>query len=324
LARKLAIGVDIGGTNVRIALGDEEGHILAKLSEKTEKTKGPQGVSQQIIEMIRSIQARMTGARLIEGIGIGSSGPLDLKRGGLMKPTNIPYDFVPLVEPLKEELKLPTYLLNDCAAAVVGEKFYGVGKNHENLVYITLSTGIGGGVYVDGHLLAGKDGNAHEIGHLTIDYEGKLVCGCGRRGHWEAYCSGNGIPNFVRLILEEKKSSELKRCLLLRAIEADLNKITAKTVYDAAKADDPLSKEIVGKIGVLNAIGFACVIDAYDPSLTTVGGSIALNNMSLIIDPIKQHVEGHARNRVPEIIITPLGEDVGLYGGLAVVFNPIR
>jgi len=320
MAKKLAIGIDLGGTNVRVALGDEDGRILTKLVERTEKTKGPEGIGEQIIRMIHSIQTEKTGVRETQGIGIGSVGPLDLKRGGLMKPTNIPYEFVPLIEPLEDEFGLPTRLLNDCAAAVMGEKFFGAGAGYENLAYITLSTGIGGGIYVDGHLLVGKDGNAHEIGHFTIDFEERLQCACGKRGHWEAYCSGNGIPNYVKLLLKEKKKEELRGSLLIQAVKGDLEKITAKTLYDSAKARDPISKEIVEKLGVLNAIGFACVIDAYDPALITVGGSITLKNTNLVIDPIRRYVEEHARNRVPQIVITPLGDDVVLYGALAMVF----
>jgi len=322
VSEKLAIGIDLGGTNIRIMLGDEKGRVLARLSEKTEKMKGPEGISRQITKMIRSIRIGKYRTREILGIGIGSAGPLDLKRGGLMKPTNIPYDFVPLVEPLGDEFKLPTYLLNDCSSAVMGEKFFGAGKGHENLAYVTLSTGIGGGVYVDGHLLVGKDGNAAEIGHFTIDYEGRLLCGCGKRGHWEAYCSGNGIPNYVRLLLEEKKPEELEGSLLAEAAGTGLRNVTAKTLYDAAKTGDPVSRGFVEEIGVLNAVGFACVIDAYDPSLITVGGSIALNNERMVIDPIKRHVGEHTRNRVPEILLTPLGDDVVLYGALALVFHP--
>jgi len=304
MTRELAICVDLGGTNVRVGLGDDQGRILAKLTEETEKKKGPEGISEQIVRMIHSIQPE---AGEIQGIGIGSTGPLDPDKGGLMKPAKIPYDFVPLVEPLTDEFDLPIYLLNDCTSAVVGEKFFGAGKNHENLAYVTISTGIGGGVYVDGHLLMGKDRNAAEIGHFTIDHEEVLPCGCGKRGHWQAYCSGKGIPNYVKLLLKGRKRD---RC-----------DITAKTLYDAARAGDPISKDLVGKIGVLNAIGFACVVDAYDPSLITVGGAITLNNTALVIDPIRQHVEEHTRNRVPDIIITPLGEDIVLFGALATVFH---
>mgnify|MGYP000415598701 CR=1 FL=1 len=319
---KIAIGVDLGGTNVRVALGDEDGRILAKVSERTEKSKGPEGISEQIARIIRYLEEKKVKTRKIVGIGIGSAGPLDLGRGGLMRPTNIPYDFVPLVEPLEDAFHLPTYLLNDCSAAVMGERFFGAGKKHENLAYITLSTGIGGGIYVDGHLLIGKDGNATEIGHFTIDFEGKLTCGCGKKGHWEAYCSGNGIPNYVRLLLAQKKSEEIKDSLLLRTLKGNLNLLTAKILYDCAKAGDPLSLKLTEKIGILNSVGFACVIDAYDPSLITVGGSIALRNERLVIDPIRRNVEKHARNRAADIRITPLGEDVVLYGALALAFHP--
>jgi len=320
---RLAVGVDVGGTNIRVALGDEKGRIIARISERTEKHRGPEGISKQIARNIHRLIERI-GGKKIEGIGIGSAGPLDLKRGGLMKPTNIPYDFVPLVEPLREEFDLPVYLLNDCSAAVVGERFFGAGKGHENLAYITLSTGIGGGIYVDGHLLIGKDGNATEIGHFTIDYEGRRLCGCGKRGHWEAYCSGNGIPNYVRLLLSEEDPDEVKDSLLMRKINGNLNLLTAKILYDCAKAGDPLSLKLTDRIGVLNAIGFACVIDAYDPSLITVGGSIALRNESLVLSPIRKYVVEHARNRVPGIRITPLGDDVVLYGAIAIVFHPIE
>jgi len=317
MGKKLAVCVDLGGTNVRVGLGDDEGRILAKVTEETEKKKGPEGISEQIVRMIRSIRTEMEE---IEGIGIGSTGPLDLRKGALVKPAKIPFDFVPLVEPLANDFGLPIHLLNDCTSAVLGEKFFGSGKGHENLAYITISTGIGGGVYVDGHLLVGKDGNAAEIGHLTIDIEETLPCGCGKKGHWQAYCSGKGIPNYVKLLLEEKKPEELQGCLLMEAIERNQGKVTAKALYDAAKAGDAVSRDIVEKIGVLNAIGFACVIDAYDPSLITVGGAITLNSTTLVIAPIRQHVEEHTRNRVPEIIVTPLGEDVVLYGALATVF----
>ncbi len=320
MAPRLAIGVDLGGTNVRVVLGDEKGRILARLSQRTETKKGPEGVSKQIIGMIRSIDVEGVKLEDVSGVGIGSAGPLDLERGGLMKPTNIPYDFVPLVAPLEEKLELKTFLLNDCSAGVMGERFFGSGKEVKNLAYITISTGIGGGIYVDDHLLVGKDGNATEIGHFTIDYDGRLVCGCGKRGHWEAYCSGRKIPGYVDLIMEERSHTELKRTVLSK-LRRRYGRITARNLYYSARRGDELALEIVEKIGELNAVGFACVNDAYDPSLITVGGSVTLNNVELVIEPIAKHIGEHSRNRIPEIVDTPLGEDIVLYGALAIVFQ---
>jgi len=214
---------------------------------------------------------------------------------------------------------LPVYILNDCVTAVVGEHHFGIGKNIDNLVYITLSTGIGGGVYVDSHLLIGKDGNAHEIGHIVIDYEGRLVCGCGKRGHWEAYCSGKNIPNFVRLLLRDKAEKAEKSPLFKLANEGTL---TAKDVFDAAKRGDSFAREVVKEIGRLNAIGFANVTNVYDPELITVGGSVALNNPKLVLEPIKRYINEYVINRPPRIEITPLGGDIVLLGALALVFYP--
>lgn len=310
----------MGATNVRVVVGDEGGRILARLSEATEVKHGPEGVSRQIARMIRSIPLAGFQPEGIRGIGIGSAGPLDIKSGVLTHPPNLPFDHVPLVKPLRKEFRVPVRLLNDCTAAVLGEKEFGAGKKLQNLVYVTLSTGIGGGVYVDDHLLIGKDGNAAEIGHFTIDLEGRLRCGCGRRGHWEAYCSASNIPNYVRLLLEGMDAKMVEKSLLMKLAEGSRQNITAKGLYEAARAGDTLSREIVERIGELNAMGFANVINAYDPALVTVGGAMALNNRDFIIEPIRRHVHQYAINRVPEIKITPLEEDVVLYGALAMVY----
>jgi len=317
---KFAVGVDLGATNVRVVLGDEEGHILARLFEQTEKKKGPAGISQQIIRMIRSIRYGGFKPENVKGVGIGAIGPLDLVKGGVVKSANIPYDFIPLVEPIKKTFGVPVYLFNDATTAVIGEKHYGAGKAVSNLVYVTLSTGIGGGVYVDNHLLIGKDGNAAEIGHIIIDMEGRLTCGCGRKGHWEAYCSAKNIPNLARLIFKEKSPKEVEKSLLMKRAKGNRANITAKMICDAAKDGDALSLEIMDKVGELNAMGFATIIDAYDPELITVGGALALNNVDLAMEPIKRRVGDYAINRVPEIKITPLGDDVALYGALAMVY----
>ncbi len=320
MPERFAVGVDLGATNVRVVVGDQEGHIKARLSEATEVGRGPEGISQQIARMIRSVRLEGFRPEGVRGMGIGSAGPMDTRLGVLIHPTNIPFERVPLVEPLAEEFGVPVRLLNDCTTAVMGERMFGAGKELRDLAYVTLSTGIGGGVYVDGHLLLGKDGNAVEIGHLTIDFEGRLLCGCGKRGHWEAYCSAKNIPNLVRMFLEERDARHVEESLLMRLARGDRRNITAKALYEAAGAGDALSKEMVERIGELNAMGFADVVNAYDPALITVGGAMALGNKELVMEPIRRHVGRHAVNRVPDIVITPLGEDVVLYGALAMVY----
>ena len=318
-----AVAVDLGATNLRVALGLRDGSFVAKKSEPTDTASGNLAISRQIIRMAKSMQEenRLPKERL-RGIGIGSIGPLNPRKGGIDKPANIPqYDFIPLVKPLHGEFGVTVTLLNDCAAAVVGEKEIGAGVREENLVYITISSGIGAGVYVDGHLLLGKDGNAHEIGHMVIDSEGKLACGCGRRGHWEAYCSGRNIPNYARLLLRQWGVDAFKKSLLYYRTSGDLSNLAAKTVYECAAQGDELCARLLEEVGRLNAVGFANVVNLYDPSLVTVGGSVTLNNPAVTLEPVVAHIGDYLFNRAPKIQVTELGEDIVLCGALVAAFG---
>lgn len=311
-----AIGIDLGATNVRAGIGTAEGRILVKICEKTDKSHGSEGISAQIIGMIHSLidDAKTT----ILGIGIGSIGPLALKKGIITQSPNIPFNSVPLRRPIQREFNTSITLLNDCNAAVVGERRFGAGKGVDNLVYMTLSTGIGGGVFVDGRLLLGKDGNASEVGHIVIDVEGRLRCGCGKLGHWEAYCSGRNIPNYVRMRLKEEgyRDSSLRK-----RVKEWSQEETTEMLFEEAERGYKEALDIVEDIGRLNAAGFASVINVYDPSIITVGGAMALKHESLIVNPIQKYVRNYAINRVPEICITPLGEDAVLLGALAIVYQ---
>jgi len=319
--RKYIIGVDLGGTWVRVALSDEKGKIMEKMQEKVD-VSSEKAISNQIVKIVRILCDRSgVDVASLEGVGIASAGPLDIKEGALINPTNLPFDYVPLTGPISEQLSVPAFLTNDCTAAVLGEREFGAGRGLDNLVYITMGTGIGGGAIVDGHLLLGKDGNAVEIGHITIDYEGRLECGCGKRGHWEAYCSGRNIPNYVRMRLEEIDEELKRQSLLFKKIKGEVSQLSSQDLFEAAKRGDKLSLQLVEELGVLNAIGFANVINAYDPSLITVGGTVALKNEELILPPIRKYVKNYAVNRLPKIIVTPLGENIGIYGGISMVLK---
>jgi len=318
---KYIIGVDLGGTWVRLALSNKEGNFIGKVQKRVDKSS-EKAIGKQIITMIRLLckESNVDSASL-EGVGMAATGPLDLKKGALIEPTNLAFEYVPLAKPINRELGLPTYLVNDCTAAVLGERRFGAGKGLDNIVYITIGTGIGGGAIVDGWLLLGKDGNAVEVGHFTIDFRGRLRCGCGKKGHWEAYCSGRNVPNFVRMRLEEIDEKIVKRSLLFKKVKGDLSKLSSEGIFNVAKSGDGLSLQLIEEIGILNAIGFANVINAYDPSLITVGGTVTLKNKKLVLSPIKKYVKNYALNRLPKIMVTPLGEDVGMYGAVAAVLK---
>ena len=318
---KYGIAVDLGASKIKIGIGSKD-RILCTLTKETAKKKESTAISKQIKEMIHSVLDK-TGVKIADvcGIGIGSIGKFDKKRGSIVNSSNLSYKGrIPVLEPIKKEFKKPVYLENDCRVAVIGEKNYGIGKRRriDNLAYITISTGIGGGIYIDGHLLHGKDNNAIEPGHFVVDFSEKLRCGCGKKGHWEAYCSGRNMPNYVKLLCKEdpkiSKFSDFD--------DADWNRIDTKKLYDLAKKGNKTANYIVkGKIGKLNAIGFACITNAYDPEIITVGGSVTLNNKKLILAPIQSYIENYLRNRKPKILITPLGEDAVIYGGLALAYG---
>jgi glucokinase len=306
------IAVDIGATNIRVATGNMDG-LGAKLSEHTDTQNGPDGVSQQIIRMIEALDAEE-----IQAIGIGSIGPISLSTGEITNTPNYPFNYIPVVGPLKEHFGVRTTIVNDCAAAVLGEQTFGAGKGLENIVYVTMSTGLGGGAIVDDHLLMGKDGNAVEVGHITIDANSKTRCGCGGYGHWEAFCGGKNLPKHAAKII---KKDSWRRSLMADMTGGDLSKITTKTIFDAAKQGDEVALRVVEEVGRINAVGFANIVNAYDPELITIGGSIALNNPEMILEPIHQHIDRYLLNRRPEIMVTPLGADIVLMGALALGFE---
>ncbi|MEM3833063.1 MAG: ROK family protein [Thermoprotei archaeon] len=316
-----AVGVDIGASKIRVALANYEGRIISKSIESTPKFGDNLTIPKLIGSIIdATIQENNISLNEILGIGIGSIGPIDFNKGIIPRTANLPFKKIPLVSYLKNRFNTNVILVNDCVAGVIGERIFGAGKMHENLIYITISTGIGAGVYVDGKPLIGKDGNAHEVGHMTVDPKGKLTCGCGGKGHWEAYSSGSGIPKLVKLILSRKDKNRIKESILLKIVNST-DKIDSKTVYEAARLNDKLALEIIEEVNKYNIIGFANIINVYDPSLITVGGSITLNNPDLVLNPIKQNIKKYIINRPPEIVLTPLGEDIVLYGAIAIALG---
>jgi glucokinase len=316
------VGVDIGGTWIRLALASASGSISKKVIFPTPR----EGDRYTIAILIANTVKKEFKEYLenIKAIGVGTAGPLDLAEGVVIGAPNIPIRVFELGKPLVDELKKPVIVANDCVTAVWGEKFFGLGKGRSNVVYITLSTGIGGGVIVNDLLLLGKMGNAHEIGHMVVDISGKMDCGCGGKGHWEAYASGANIPKFVYKILEEWSLTEIEKNSLI--YKQYLNRmLTAETIYREAEKGDKLALKIVNEINKYNIAGFENVINVYDPEIITVGGAIALKNKrELVLDPIIRGVNESKGvvTQKPIIELTPLGEDIVLLGAIALALSP--
>ena len=306
--KNICLAIDVGATCLRAALINKEGKILKRISMPTKKKgKDSKVVSRQILEMIEQLASGKFSC--LKGIGIGAIGPLDYKKGGIKQPPNISFKFVPLIKPITSEFRLPVSFFNDCLCAVWAEKIYGAGKNLDNLVYITISTGIGGGAIVDGHLLLGKDGNAVEIGHLIIEEKYNFLCSCEKgRGHWEGIASGSNLPRFFRSWLKTTKN------------KASFKVNSSKDIFEAAKKKEKIALKFMQELGKINARALSNIIVAYDPSLITLGGAVALNNKELILKPLKKHIDNYLTP--PKIKITSLGEDIVLLGAAATMFYP--
>jgi glucokinase len=313
ISMKMMICIDLGGTNLRVALGSSEGRIFSRIMERIDKSSGSKGIIRQILRMIHSLEK--TSDR-IECVNVAAAGPLNLKDGSIVNSPHFKFKNIPIVKPLEDALGVPVHFVNDCVAGVIGEKEFGAGRRCSNIVYVTLSSGIGAGVFVDNHLLMGKDGNAHEVGHITIDHSGMLTCGCGCKGHWEAYCGGDAAANFIKLQLESKPRKDVEASQLYRISGGNLNMLSSRDLFESAKNGDRLALGIVRNMGRLNAIGFANIVNAYDPELITVGGAIAISNPNLVLGPVKRLIRQYSINRVPRIMLTRLGEDSVLYGSL--------
>jgi glucokinase len=234
--------------------------------------------------------------------------------GSIKNTPNFPYRDIPIVTPLRKTFRVPVSMFNDCSAAVLGERAYGAGKGIDNLVYVTLSTGLGGGAIVDGNLLTGKDGNAVEVGHLTIDPDSPMVCGCGCKGHWEAYSSGINMPTYARFLLGGVKMTGP----LGKMTGGDPSEFTPENLFEAARRGDPHAMYVVRKVGEVNAVGFANIVNIFDPKLITIGGSIAIRNPELVLRPIIENIRHYTINRIPEIMITPMGDEAVLLGALTI------
>ena len=307
------VGVDLGATNVRAAVADGDGSILG--ISRAETPRGPAGiaVTEAVLRVVREA-CDDVGVEPSEAVaaGIGSIGPLDLAEGAIENPANLPdtIDRIPLTGPLSKLLETDElYLHNDTIAGVIGERFHS-DRNPDDMAYLTISSGIGAGVCVDGNVLAGWDGNAGEVGHMTLDPEGRLTCGCGRDGHWEAYCSGNNIPRYAELLSEEADEP------IDTALPVDEEGFTAVDVFEHA-GEDAFADRVVDGVAHWNTMGVANLIHAYAPLIVFVGGAVAINNPDLVLDPIRERLDEMVFINVPEIQLTELGDEVVLKGAVA-------
>ena len=278
MKKKYVVGVDLGGTKIYTALVDLEGNIIKEKTVETLAHEGEQAVVERIVDTINYV-IDGTDKNLIKSIGIGSPGPLDVKNGIIIENSNLPFKNFEIVKTIKETFNLPTHLDNDANVATLGEFMFGAGKGTENMVFITASTGIGGGAVLNGKLFRGSTGNALEVGHMTVATEGPR-CGCGNLGCAEALGSGTAIGKRAKEAVLSNAVTSLK----------NYENVTAKEVFKEAANGDRVAKNILNTSLTYLGIAVANTITNFDPEKVVVGGGV-VNGGDIVIETIRNVVE---------------------------------
>ena len=314
--RRYLGAVDLGGSKILSVVADEEGHILGEDRRATEAEQGPEAGLERIAA---SLEAALANGGLRRGdlraAGVCSPGPIDPARGVIPEAPNLPgWHDVPVCQYLADRLGIPAILENDATAAAYGEFIYGAGRGCRHIVYITVSTGIGGGLVLNGRLYRGASGAAGEIGHITIEAEGPL-CGCGKPGHVEALASGRAIAREAEGVLARGGSP-----LMARLAEED-GELTAATVHRAADAGDPEAIRILQRAGYYLGIGLAAYVDVFNPEVIIIGGG--LRHMGdLYLGPAREEMARRAMEeplKVVRLVEAELGDYTGVMGIVALL-----
>lgn len=304
------IGVDLGGTQLRAGLADENGLLHSEIRVATEAAAGPDAVIGRVVDCIKHAQAAMPADGELLGVGVGSPGPLDPFEGIVFTQPNMPgWKDVPLRAILEQRTGLPVELGNDANAAALGEWLYGGGKGLRNLVYVTISTGIGGGVIVDGKLVLGRYGAGAEVGHHIIDYD--------TRASWEDLAAGPGLARAAAEAMIADQRTMLHGM-------ATPETVTAVEVAQAAAVGDPLAMRLLDREGDLIGVGLVNMLYLYSPELILLGGGVVVHNPQLIeraVQVIKEHAFAVYQG-VP-VRMAELGDRAGLLGAVA-LFASVR
>ena len=305
----VVIGVDLGGTNLRTALVSQNGEVAGKIKEPTRASDGHAKVVQKLIENIKAQQeiALRKGTR-IAAVGVGAPGVIHADTGVVVKSPNFPdWNNLPLKKELEAALALPVSIENDANAAALGEQWRGAGQGITSMIFLTLGTGVGGGIVLDGRIWPGADGMAGEIGHMTIIPDGRR-CGCGNTGCLEMYASSRGI-----VMTYQERSSRSKV-------------ITSEEIYQAARDGDAMAADVMKDMGRLLGIGIANLINIFNPEMIVIGGGVK-DAWPLFIEATRGEIKKRAFEYPAartQIVPSVLGDDAGMIGAAALAFQKLN
>ncbi len=317
MEKPFVIGVDMGGTNTVFGIVDGRGQIVARSSIRTQQYSAIDDYMEALYDAMMPIVDTAGGMELIRGIGAGAPNA-NYYTGNIEQASNLPWkEVVPFTKLLTEKFGIPARVTNDANAAAMGEMTYGVARGMKNFIMITLGTGIGSGIVVDGKVVYGYDGYAGELGHTTIVREGGRLCGCGKRGCLEAYASCTGVARTAREWLQTTDRDSLLR-------QMDTYSITSKTVYDAALNGDVLAKDIFEYTGRILGEKFADFIAFSAPEAIILFGGLTKAG-DFIFEPIRKYMDLNVLPRwrgCVKLLFSGLKEsDVAVLGASALAWN---
>ena len=310
------LGIDIGGTKCAVIAGTGEMQILKKTGFLTETSKGPSHAINLLMKSASEIVENLAPDQL-KAIGISCGGPLDSLKGIVQSPPNLPgWNDIPIVDFFRDKFNVPVFLQNDANACALAEWKFGAGKGTQNMVFLTFGTGMGGGIIINGRLYSGTNDLAGEVGHIRLADEGPRAYG--KKGSFEAFCSGTGIALLAKQIVSEKFA--LKQSVSFCDNPDNIDKITAKDVADAAFSGDKTAIKILEISGEYLGKGLSLLIDILNPQKIVIGSIYARCRQFIepaCLEIIKQEALGPAR-AVCSIVPAALGEMVGDYASLSV------
>ena len=312
---ELVIAADLGGTNLRTATVDRQGRIHERVKQRTPKAEKASEIVRAIVAAARECESRNldSGAK-IRAVSVVVPGTVQVENGVVMKAPNVPsLDGFRLAAALQSELQWPAVLENDANAAAVGEMWKGAGQGRSTIICVTLGTGVGGGIILDGKLWRGADGSAGELGHIGVEPFGGVACTCGSRGCLEVFASATAIVRMTREARPRYPNSPLHMS----------EELTAKSIYERGLEGDELALEVFRRMGISLGVGLASLINIFNPEMIVIGGGVA-DGWDLFIAHVREQITERAfpiPARRAEIVRAVCGDDAGLLGAAQIAFT---
>lgn len=308
---RYSLGIDIGGTNIAAGVVDENYNIVAKSKVKTNSGRGYEAVLKDIAAAgqaaVRDMDLAMTD---MDWVGLGCPGTCNLDTGIVEYSNNLKWNNVPLRDYVEKALKIPAYIENDANAAALGEFYAGAAKGSKSAVIITLGTGLGAGIIIDGKLFSGSNYAGAEIGHTVINVDGEQ-CTCGRKGCFETYCSATALVKFTKRAIEKCPDSAMVR------LAEEEGKVSGRTAFKAATAGDKAGQEVVDYFIKNLACGLINTINVFQPDMLCIGGGVS-NEGDNLLNPLKDYInkEVYSKNSSnnTKITLCSLGNNSGIIG----------